>query len=122
MTYKTADDDLAVASGGDSRGSGCSNLGGTRSLGLLGDTASRSSGGGSSLDGSGATRATAATGAGGLGVLHDLVERLVELSLSRHVDNKWWFRRSWSIGEVRAKLMRSLVEVDDLLRKAKVRA
>ena len=84
MTYKTADDDLALAGDRDGRGNGC---GGPRSFGssgLLGDAAGWGSGGGSRLDGSSAARGAAATGAGGLGVLHDLVKGLVEFSLSRH--------------------------------------
>lgn len=88
MTYEATDDDLAVARGGDSRCRSSGGLGALGSLGLLGDTASRSGSSGSSLNGSSATRdtsATAASSADGLGVLHDLVERLVELSLSRHV-------------------------------------
>lgn len=84
MTYETADDDLALASNRDGRGNGCGVPGSFGSSGLLGDAAGWGSGGGGRLDGSSAARGAAATGAGGLGVLHDLVERLVEFSLSRH--------------------------------------
>jgi hypothetical protein len=84
LTYETADDDLALTSDRDGRGDGCGVPGSFGSSGLLGDTAGWGSGGGGRLDGSSAARGAAATGAGGLGVLHDLVERLVEFSLSRH--------------------------------------
>jgi len=84
MTYKTADDDLALAVDRDGRGDRCYTLRSFRSPGLLGDTAGWRSGGGGRLDGGRTARNTTATGAGGLGVLHDLVERLVEFSLSRH--------------------------------------
>lgn len=87
MTYETADDDLAVASLRDGRSNSCGNLRALGSSGLLGDTTSRSGGGRGSLDSGSATWATTAAGAGALGgILHDLVERLVELSLSRHGD------------------------------------
>jgi hypothetical protein len=84
LTYETADDDLALARNRDGRGNRCCASGSLGSSGLLGDTASWGGGGGGRLDGSSTARGATATGAGGLGVLHDLVEGLVEFSLSRH--------------------------------------
>lgn len=88
ITYQTADDNLALSSQSRSsdRGDSCSPRS-PRYLSLLGDTADGS--GGRSLrsgGGSGATRTrgAAVTATSWLGVLHDLVERLVELA--RHVD------------------------------------
>ena len=88
-TYESADDDLALAVDGDSRGDRCYGLGSSGSSSLLGDTAGWRSGGGGRLNGCRTARLTAAAGAGGLGVLHDLVERLVEFSLSRHGGGVW---------------------------------
>jgi hypothetical protein len=85
-TYETADDNFALASRRDSCNNGCDSLGSSKSPGLLRDSAGRCGGGCGGFSSGSATGSATATGAGRLGVLHDLVERLVEFSLSRHCE------------------------------------